>query len=75
MEGEKELKITYKILKHIGTISQNEKGYKKEINLISYNNRESVIDIRTWSPAGKMSKGITIKKEDLPKLKELINSI
>lgn len=75
MEEEKELKITYKILKHIGTISQNEKGYKKEINLISYNNRESVIDIRTWSPVKKMCKGITFKKEELAKLKELINSI
>lgn len=65
----------YKLVKKIGVISVNSKGWTKEVNLISYNGKKSVVDIRLWSPNRKMSKGITLNKEDIDRLTELLNKI
>lgn len=43
--------IPYKIIKHLGNLSARNNGFTKEINLISWNNREPVYDIRTWNEA------------------------
>lgn len=40
----------YEITKHIDTISESPKGWTKELNLISWNNREPKYDIRDWAP-------------------------
>ena len=37
------------ICKHIGDISQPNNGWTKELNFVSWNDREPVYDIRTWS--------------------------
>ena len=51
-------------------------GWKKELNLVSWNGREPVYDIRTWSPDGsKMGKGVTISKEEMENLKELLKGM
>lgn len=68
--------IKYDIEKEIGVISQSSKGWNKELNLVSWNNRESKYDIRDWDEDHqKMGKGITFTKEELINLKELLNSI
>ncbi|MDO9547054.1 MAG: PC4/YdbC family ssDNA-binding protein [Pelolinea sp.] len=65
--------IKFEIIKKIGVLSRSEKGWAKELNLIRWNNREPKYDIRDWSPDGKiMSKGITLNKEELVALKELL---
>lgn len=65
--------IKYKIIKHIGVLSENSKGWKKELNLISWNEREPKYDIREWSPDHeKMGKGTTLSSEDMKALKILI---
>jgi hypothetical protein len=47
----------------------------KELNLISWNDREPKNDIREWSPDGEqMGKGITLTKEELSALKGLLQS-
>lgn len=70
-----ENEFKFKLEKKIGVISVNSQGWTKEINLISYNGKKAVIDIRVWSPNRKMTKGITLKKEDLEKTIELLNLI
>ena len=65
----------YKLVKKIGVVAVNSKGWTKEVNLISYNGKKSAIDIRRWSPTKKMSKGITFKKEELPRLIDLLTKI
>jgi hypothetical protein len=61
--------IKFEIIKHIGVLSENAKGWKKEINLISWNDREAKYDIRDWDPEHeKMSKGITLSKDELDQL-------
>lgn len=41
--------IPYKIIKHLGELAAQNNGFTKELNLISWNNREPVYDIRTWN--------------------------
>ncbi|MDR2194433.1 MAG: hypothetical protein LBP19_08225 [Treponema sp.] len=65
--------ITYNIEKTFGVLSEEKSGWKKEINLVSWNNRNPKIDIRDWSPGHeKMGKGITLTKEEAVQLATLL---
>lgn len=65
--------ITFEIKKEIGVLSESTKGWKKELNLISWNGAEPKYDLREWSPEHeKMGKGITLTEEEIEKLKELL---
>ena len=68
--------IKYEIIKKIGVLSTSSSGWSKELNLISWNDREPKYDLRDWSADHeKMGKGVTISKEELLALKELLNNI
>ena len=68
--------IKYEIIKKIGVLSTSASGWTKELNLISWNDREAKYDLRDWSADGsKMGKGVTLTKEELLALKELLNQI
>jgi hypothetical protein len=57
-------------------LSQSSKGWTKELNLISWNEREAKYDLRDWSPDGQtMGKGVTLSREELVALKELLNQL
>ncbi len=65
----------YEVVKTYGSLSESSKGWKKEIKLISWNQKEPKFDIREWSPDGeKMGKGVTLSREELLQLKEILNS-
>lgn len=65
--------LKFEITEHIGVISSNEKGWSKELNLVSWNDRDPKYDIRDWSADHtKMSKGITLTKEEISTLKDLL---
>lgn len=67
--------IKYEIIEHIGVLSENEKGWKKEFNLISWNGREPKYDIRDWSENHeKMGKGITLTEDEAKKLRNILNN-
>jgi hypothetical protein len=68
--------IKYEIIKQVGVLSKAASGWAKELNLISWNDREPKYDLRDWSPdREKMGKGVTLSKEELSALKELLNTI
>ena len=68
--------IKYEIVKKIGILSTSASGWAKELNLISWNDREPKYDLRDWSADGsKMGKGVTLTKEELSALKTLLNSM
>ena len=68
--------IKFEIIKKIGVLSKSDKGWAKELNLIRWNDREAKYDIREWSPDGKtMGKGVTLSKEELAALRELLNKM
>ena len=46
-------------------LSENDKGWTKELNRVSFNGAPAKYDIRTWSPDHtKMGKGITLSNEE-----------
>ena len=68
--------IKYEIVKKFGVLSTSSKGWAKELNLVSWNDRDPKYDIREWSPDGQtMGKGVTLTKEELLALKELLNKM
>lgn len=68
--------IKFEIIKNIGVLSKAGSGWAKELNLVSWNDREPKYDLRDWSPdREKMGKGVTLSREELLALKELLNSM
>lgn len=68
--------IKYEIEKELGVISESSKGWRKELNLISWNGREAKYDLREWAPGHeKMGKGITFSDDELKALKEILNNM
>lgn len=68
--------IKYEIKEELGLISESAKGWKKELNLVSWNDKEPKYDLRDWSPGHeKMGKGITLSLEELRELKKLLNAL
>lgn len=66
--------IKYEIVEKIGVLSESAKGWRKEINLVSWNDAAPKYDLREWAPDHeKMGKGITLSEDEFKKLKELMN--
>ena len=67
------MELKYEIAEELGVLSENEKGWRKELNLVSWNEREPKYDIRDWNPNhDRMSKGITLTKEEAEALYEIL---
>jgi len=65
--------IKFEMIEHIGVLSESAKGWKKELNLISWNGNAPKYDIREWAPNHeKMGKGKTLSEDELQGLKELL---
>jgi hypothetical protein len=65
--------IKFEIVEEIGILSEKESGWRKEVNLVKWNDKDPKYDIREWeSKHEKMSKGITLTEEEFLKLKEII---
>lgn len=70
------VEIKYEITEKFGILSESSNGWKKEINLISWNDKPAKFDIRDWSPDGeKMGKGITISLSEAKALRDILNSL
>jgi hypothetical protein len=68
--------IKYEIVQHFGLLSSSDSGWSKQLNLISWNEREPKFDIRDWSGDGmKMGKGVTLTVGELLALRDLLNSM
>jgi hypothetical protein len=74
--GNKMAEIKFEIKEAAGTLSESSKGWKKELNLISWNDKEPKYDIRDWdSEHKKMGKGVTLTAEELKKLRDVLNGM
>ena len=57
--------FTFEIVEELLVLSENDKGWTKELNRVSLNGAEPKFDIRTWSPDHtKMGKGITLTNDE-----------
>ena len=68
--------ITCEIVRPIKVLSVNERGYTKEINLVSWNGAEPKFDIRNWHPGRVRSgKGITLTKDEIINLLDAMEEV
>ena len=71
-----EKRITCEIVETIAVLSENEKGYTKESNLVSWNGAEPKFDIRNWHPGRERSgKGITLTKDEIINLMDAMEEV
>lgn len=69
-------KITYTIQEELGDLSVAANGWKKQLTYTSWNNRDEKFDLRSWNPDHiAMTKGLTLTKEEILKLKDILNEI
>ena len=70
------MEFKYEIKKEIGVLSEKPNGWRREVNMISWNDGDPKIDIRDWAPEhSKMSKGISLTYEEAVELSELLKSV
>ena len=68
--------FSYEILEEVSVLSENARGWRKELNLISWNGRPPKFDLREWTPDHeKMGKGITLTNEEFAELRKTIKSM
>ena len=68
--------FSYEILEEVAVLSENARGWRKELNLISWNGRPPKFDLREWAPDHeKLGKGITLTNEEFAELSKTIKSM
>lgn len=68
--------ITCEITKEIAVLGENEKGYTKELNIVSWNGATPKIDIREWHPGHeRCGKGVTLTEDESRKLLMALNDM
>ena len=59
-----------------GVLNESANGWTRELNLISWNGGKPKYDIRDWAPEhAKMGKGISLTKEELEALYDIIGEV
>lgn len=67
--------VKWDIREKLGVLSEGG-TWKKEVNIIAWNDKAAKMDIRSWDAEHKkMSKGITFTKEEVKKLKALLDGL
>lgn len=70
------VEIKFESFETLVILSESNKGWKKEFNLMSWNEREPKYDIRDWSEGHKkMGKGVTLSLSELLQLKDVLNKM
>lgn len=66
----------YEIVEEIGVLSESGNGWQKELNLVSWNERDPKYDIRDWNADhDRMRKGITLTADELVELRDILNDM
>ena len=68
--------LKFEIVEQLGSIGENARGWSRELNLVSWNDREPKYDLRDWSPDhSRMGKGLTMTADELAALRDLLGSL
>ena len=66
--------LKFEITKSLGVLSENARGWTKELNMVSWSDHKPKYDIREWSPDHtRMGKGVTLTEEEINALRALLN--
>ncbi|MBR5280765.1 MAG: hypothetical protein IKU26_07370 [Clostridia bacterium] len=58
---------------HLGTLRENEKGWSREVNVVSWEGAASRLDIRDWSKnKDRSSKGVTFTRVEVERLRDML---
>ena len=86
MNGKKETKSStrkiteFEVSQEIGTISQGNRGFSKELNVVAWSDKPPVFDLRAWRISERDDvkyplRVITFKKDELITLRDILNNI
>ena len=65
--------ITSTVVKSIGVIAENKSGWKREVNIIKWNEGKAKLDIRDWAPDhSMMGRGITLQEQEMRNVLSLL---
>lgn len=68
--------IKFEIEEEIGTLSENSRGWSKELNKVSWNGCAAKYDLRDWAPDHeKMGKGVTLTEDEAEALYKILKGI
>lgn len=68
--------IKFEIKETLGVLSVSSKGWAKDLNLVSWNDKDPKYDLREWEPAHeKMGKGVKLTVDELKKLRDILNEL
>ncbi|HIX46324.1 MAG TPA: hypothetical protein H9737_01365 [Candidatus Borkfalkia faecigallinarum] len=68
--------LKYEIVEKLGVLGESGNGWTKELNMVSWNDREPVYDLRTWNASHeRMGKGITLSQDEIMTLRDLLNGM
>lgn len=68
--------LNFEIEEVCGVLSENKNGWRKELTLTKWNNHAAKFDLRSWEPEyTAMTKGITLTKDELMKLREILDAM
>lgn len=66
--------IQHEIVKHIAVLSGEGQSVRKELNMVSWNNRGAKFDLRSWSADhGRAYKGITLTLQEAQALYDALD--
>ena len=67
--------MEFQIYAQIAALSDPNNGWTKELNLVSWNKREPVYDIRVWTEDhSRCGKGVTLTEGEMRRLKEALQA-
>jgi hypothetical protein len=67
--------IKFEIIRKLGLLSDGGRGWRRELNIVAWNDREPKLDIRDWSEDHThMGKGVTLNREEAGRLYEYLGS-
>lgn len=72
-EEQEDNAFRFEVKEHIAVLSTNKNNWTKQVNILSFNGKKPMLDIRKWTPGGRISKGIALTKEEALVLKEVLN--
>jgi hypothetical protein len=65
--------LKFEILEHIAILGESSRGWTKELNVVSWNDRPGKYDIREWSPDhSRMGKGVTLSEGEMQALRQAL---
>ena len=65
--------FSFEIVEHITTLKDYNNGWKKEVNIVAWNDAKPKVDVRDWDPEHQhMTRGITLTEAEAEQMAKAI---